>query len=133
MFARPSDFSRRRGRRRWGIVVFRRRLLSGFDFGCVSGDDADDAAFEAALDERLMDAIDEPLLGEFAEGPGKRRLGGDFRAPLPAADAPERRIDEKALPESRGGRQAEDGLGDAGAGDGAPVVARTRSRRARRP
>jgi len=72
-----------------------------------------------------MDAIDEPLFGEFVERSGKRRLGGDFRAPFPAADAPERRIDEKAFPQSRRRGQAEDGLGDEGAGDGAPVVART--------
>ena len=120
----PGRPTFRGGGWRRGIVVFRRRLLSGFDLGGVPGDDAGDAAFEAPLDERLMDAIDEPRLGEFAEGQGKRRLRWDFRAPLPTADAPERGVDEEAFPQGRGRTQAEDSLGDEGAGDGSPVVAR---------
>jgi hypothetical protein len=84
-------------------------------FRSVAGDDADDSAFEAALDERLMDAIDETLFGEFPEGPGERGLGRDF-APLPSADAPQGAVDEEAFEEGLCRGEAE--------GDGAPVFPR---------
>jgi hypothetical protein len=71
-----------------------------------------------------MDAIDQPFLGEFLEGPGKRGLGRDFGAPFPSADASHGGVDREAFDERPRRGQPEDGLGDESASNGAPIFPR---------
>jgi hypothetical protein len=60
-------------------------------------------------------SIGQIALRELREGAGKRRFGRNLRAPLPTANAAQRLVDAKAIDESDGARDAEQGLGDEGA------------------
>ncbi len=104
------------------------RLLARFDLGGVARDRPDDASPERPLDQRRVDLVRQLALREFGERPGKRGLGRNLRASLPAEDATQRPVDGEALDQGAGDGNAQDRLGHESSGEGATVLGRpTRS------
>ena len=100
------------------------RLLARFDLGGVARDRPDDASPERPLDQRRVDLVWQRALREFGERPGKRGLGRNLRASLPAEDATQRPVDGEALDQGAGGGNAQDRLGHESSCEGATVFGR---------
>ena len=129
VLARASALARRLsaiGRRIVLLVVglVRRRLLARLDLGGVSGDHADDAPAQRALDQRCVHFVGQIAMRELREGARERGFRGHLRASLPTEDTPQRLVDGEAFDQSGRGGNAQHRLGDEGPGEGAPILGR---------